>query len=139
METFSERKKVQKAVYLLDKTFKMNFGFKYGWYLHGQYSTEVTKLVFDVVERHQPVNSNPDNLTIDDQRKITSLLTFLKEDINSNDQLELLASVYYLLTCSGYSKSKVKEVVEFMHEKKPYFDEQEVYKAIMRLQPLIDR
>lgn len=138
METFAERKKVQKMVYLLDKAVGMNFDFPYNWYLHGPYSPDVTRIIFDVVEKHQKVESNPNSLDSNDFRKIERLKSFLKADIDSIDELELLVSVHYLLTCSGNSKPIVKEIVSFMQEKKPYFTENEVQNAIDRLQPLIN-
>lgn len=138
MESFEERKRVQKLVYLLDKTVGMNFDFPYNWYLHGPYSPDVTKIIFNVVEKRQEVDSNPTILDSNDFRKIEKLKSFLKADIDSIDELELLVSVHYLLTCSGNSKPSIKEIVSFMQEKKPYFTENEVQKAIERLQPLIN-
>jgi uncharacterized protein YwgA len=138
METFVERKKVQKIVYLLDKVFKMDFGFSYNWYLHGPYSPEVTRIVFDVVEGRQNVTLESTSLTGEDQHKINSLKTFLGEaDLNSTDKLELLVSVHYLLDCYRQSKTKKADVVAFLKEKKPYFSTEQVCKAIDRLYSIL--
>jgi hypothetical protein len=137
MESFSERKRVQKMVYLLDKTVEMNFNFPYNWYLHGPYSPQVTKIIYNVVEGHQKVASDPAILSANDYDKIKRLKCFLGKDIDSIDELELLVSVHYLLNCSGYSGPNKKGIVEFMREKKPYFTESQVCNAIDRLHPLI--
>lgn len=138
MSSFEERKQVQKMVYLLDNAFEMNFGFHYNWYLHGPYSPQVTRIIFDVVEGQQTVNSNPAILSSNDLNKIEKLKSFLKGDINSIDELELLGSLHYLLTCNN-EKPRTKEIVKFMREKKPYFSEKQVYRAIERLQPLVNK
>ncbi len=137
MASFGERKRVQKMVYLLEKVFGVNFSFSYSWYLHGPYSPQLTEKMYDVIERGQRVDSNPENLTTDDLSKIAKLKAFLKEDIDSNDELELLVSVHYLLNCSS-GKSKIQNVVEFMKKRKPYFNTSEVYKAIERMKPLME-
>jgi hypothetical protein len=139
METFAERKKVQKIAYLLDKVFEMNFGFSYGWYLHGPYSPEVTRIVFDVVEGRQNVISDPAYLTKEDQHKIELLKTFLGEDIDSTDELELLVSIYYLLDCYRQSKTKTADVVAFLKERKPYFSTEEVCGAIDRMRSIMEQ
>ena len=105
MKTFPERKKVQKVVYLLDKVFDLDFNYSYNWYLHGPYSPELTKIIFDVVERDCIVNSDPSTLSDEDKIKIRRLKTFLKDDLESNDVLELLVSLHYLMNCKDETKS----------------------------------
>jgi len=87
METFTERKQVQKLAYLLDKVFGMSFDFSYNWYLHGPYSPEVTKKIFDVIEGREVIRSDPGILQDGDVRKIEQLKSFLGSDINSSDKL----------------------------------------------------
>lgn len=104
---------------------------------------EVTRIVFDVVEGRQ--NGTPDStdLTREDQNKIESLKTFLGQaDIDSTDKLELLVSVHYLLDCYRLSKTKTTDVatdvVTFLKEKKPYFSTEEVFRAIDRINAIIE-
>ena len=136
METFSERKRVQKMVYLLDKVFHLNFGFSYNWYLHGPYSPELTKLIFDVIEKEREDIAKPVNLSAEDRAKIGRLKLFLCDDIESTDALELLVSLHYILKCSPDSDSKVEDAVKFLKSKKPYFSDEEISKALKRLQDL---
>ncbi len=134
METFSERKRVQKMVYLLDKVFHLNFGFSYNWYLHGPYSPELTKLIFDVIEKEREDIAKPVNLSAEDRGKIGRLKLFLCDDIESTDALELLVSLHYILKCSP--DSKVENAVDFLKSKKPYFSDEEISDALKRLQDL---
>jgi uncharacterized protein YwgA len=136
MATFPERKRVQKLVYLLDKVFDLRFGFSYNWYLHGPYSPEVTRIVFDVVEGRQTVSADPTILSSEDLEKIDHLKTFLQSDIDSTDQLELLVALHFLVTCAKPSGLDKEEVVSFLKLKKPYFTDQQISDALNRLQEL---
>lgn len=139
MTTFAERKKIQKLVYLLDKVFGMRFHFSYSWYLHGPYSPEVTKLVFDVIEGRQSADSNPAILCSEDNARIDRLRSFLGREVDSNDKLELLVSLHFLIQRSKNSKSTQDDVIAFLKSKKPYFTDEEIAQAIKRLQVLADK
>jgi uncharacterized protein YwgA len=136
METFSERKRVQKMVYLLDKVFHLNFGYSYNWYLYGPYSPELTRIIFDVIEKEHEDIAEPIELSREDKEKIRRLKLFLNDDIESNDTLELLVSLHYLLKCWPKSDSKVEDAVDFLKSKKPYFSDEEISNALTRLQNL---
>jgi len=136
MATFAERKKVQKLVYLMDKLFGMDLGFSYSWYLHGPYSPEVTKIVFDVIEGRQIEGSNQEALSRRDIARIDRLKSFLGKDIDSNDELELLVSLHFLIERSRNSKLSQKDVVDFLKSKKPYFTDEEIAEAIDKLRSL---
>jgi len=136
MKTFSERKRVQKMVYLLDKVFHLNFGFSYNWYLHGPYSPELTRIIFDVIEKEREDIAKPVILSAADRAKISRLKLFLCDDIESNDALELLVSLHYLLNCSPDSDSRAEDAVDLLKSKKPYFSDEEISNALKRLQDL---
>jgi len=133
MDTFAERKKVQKLVYLLDKVFGMNFKFPYSWYLHGPYSPTVTKIIFDVVERGLIVETSPDVLSAEDSRNIERMKSFLGKDIDSNDKLELLVSSHFLMQRAKDTGVSQEDAIEFLKVKKPYFTDEEIFEAIDRL------
>ena len=136
METFSERKRVQKMVYLLDKVFHLNFGYSYNWYLHGPYSPELTRIIFDLIEKEREDIAKPVKLSAADRAKISRLKLFLCDDIESTDALELLVSLHYLLNCSSDSDSRIEDAVNFLKSKKPYFSDEEISNALKRLQDL---
>ena len=136
MNTFAERKKVQKLVYMLDKVFGMDFKFPYNWYLHGPYSPEVTKIVFDVVEGRQVVRPNPEVLSGRDLTKIDQMKSFLGNDVDSNDRLELLVSLHFLMRYLEDPRITLEDVVAFLKAKKPYFTDEEISDAIDQLRKL---
>ena len=136
METFSERKRVQKMVYLLDKVFHLDFGYSYNWYLHGPYSPELTRIIFDLIEKEREDIAKPVKLSAADRAKISRLKLFLCDDIESTDALELLVSLHYLLNCSSDSDSRIEDAVNFLKSKKPYFSDEEISNALKRLRDL---
>jgi hypothetical protein len=136
MQTFAERKRVQKTVYLLDKVFEMNFGYPYSWYLHGPYSPYVTQIVFDVLEGRESTDANPTTLSNEDLAKIERMRTFLGPDLLSNDTLELLVSVHFLLSCG---RNTDRQIIEFLNEKKPYFSNEQIILAIHRIRNLTNQ
>jgi len=136
MSTFAERKKVQKLTYLLDKVFDMNFKFSYNWYLHGPYSPEVTTALFDVIERGQIVNIDPKVLLDEDLRKIDQLKSFLGDDLDSNDKLELLVSLHFLMQYLKDPNITQEDIIAFLKAKKPYFTDEEIFEALDRLRTL---
>jgi len=136
METFSERKRIQKIVYILDKIFHLNFGYSYNWYLYGPYSPELTRIIFDVIEKEREDIAKPVELSPEDKDKIRRLKLFINDDIESTDTLELLVSLHYLLDCWPDTDSKVEDAVNFLKSKKPYFSDEEISNALKRLQDL---
>jgi len=136
METFSERKRIQKIVYILDKIFHLNFGYSYNWYLYGPYSPELTRIIFDVIEKEREDIAKPVELSPEDKDKIRRLKLFINDDIESTDTLELLVSLHYLLDCWPDTDSKVEDAVNFLKSKKPYFSDEEILNALKRLQDL---
>jgi uncharacterized protein YwgA len=130
MTTFTERKKVQKLVYLL-KEFGINFSFDYNWYLHGPYSPGLTKTVFDVLERGHQVQKK--DLSEKENRALEKLRKFLGPSIESSDELELLVSLHYLRDrAKEYDESK-EAVMSILKEKKPYFSMKQIEFAWQKL------
>ena len=50
MQDFSERKKVQKLIYLIQEVAGISMGFDFNWYHHGPYSPGLTKVLFELEE-----------------------------------------------------------------------------------------
>jgi len=122
METFSERKLMQKLVYLLQK-FGIDLGFYYNWYLHGPYSPGLTRVLFEIVEegpkRHMA-------LTQEQITKIAELRSILGDDFRSSDKLELIVSIDYLRERARRIRASDREVLKILKKQKPYFTEQEI-------------
>jgi uncharacterized protein YwgA len=126
METFPDRLRLQKIVWLMQK-FGVRLGFTYSWYLHGPYSPELTRNLYEIVQSGiLPYESIGDR----DLARIESLRKVLGADITSCDKLELLASIDFL---KHNVRSISKEDAEhFLKETKPYFSDQLVQECWQR-------
>lgn len=123
MDTFSYRKVLQKIVYLLQKS-GMDFDFSYSWYLHGPYSPDLTRTLYEMGESSRRSTDKPNDLEI---ARINKLKSFLGEDIHSSDKLELLVSIDYLRTRARIVGASDDEVLATLKRAKPYFSEGEIH------------
>ena len=98
----------------------------------------MTATLFDVIERGQIVRSDPKVLLAEDLRKIDQLKSFLGDDLDSNDKLELLVSLHFLMQYLKDPNITQEDVVAFLKAKKPYFTDEEIFEAIDRLRTLED-
>jgi uncharacterized protein YwgA len=122
METFSDRKLMQKLVYLIRK-FGIDLRFHYNWYLHGPYSPDLARTLFEIV------NAGPtasDRLNDHELAKIQNLKSFLEEDIHSSDKLELIVSIDYLRERARRVGASDNDVLRVLKKQKPYFTEREI-------------
>jgi len=133
MQTFSERKRVQKLVYLM-KSFGIQLDYSFGWYLHGPYSPDLTRELYD--NSQQAVASAEIRMNPLETKRLDSLKDFLKEDIESSDSLELLVSLHYLLSTGREAGYNDKQIIEVLKQKKPFFSDSEIsrcHKKILRI------
>jgi uncharacterized protein YwgA len=131
MDTFLQRKKMQKLVYLMDRV-GLDVGYHFSWYLYGPYSSGLTRALFEMIEQH---DITPAHLTADEERRLQHLREFLGDDITSTRQLELIASLLYLRNFTNGRVSR-DEIVRILGEKKPQFSEREIIACWNRLQDL---
>jgi len=129
--TFEERKKVQKLVYLL-QFFGVRLGFQYNWYLHGPYSPDLTKVLFEGSGDSGPVHISTE-LTGDEAKRIQKLRQFLGDRIRSTDFLELLVSLDYIKKEGASPSAKKEDVIRVLREKKPFFTDREILDCWERL------
>ncbi len=119
--SFAERKRMQKITYLLEQ-FGVNLGFDFDWYLHGPYSTTLTRVLYKKdpqdLDRLVPNKS-------DDIKKIENLKKFLGSDIKSSNTLELIVSLHYLMTLGKSVKKSDEEILKLFLKLKPFFSEDE--------------
>jgi hypothetical protein len=92
MDDFSERKRIQKVVCLLE-LFGMNLGFNFTWYHYGPYSPDLTKTLFDLAETPSKKGGRLNAL---EEGKIEAFKEFVGDDIGSADAMELLGSLFFL-------------------------------------------
>jgi uncharacterized protein YwgA len=117
IETVDDRKRVQKAIYL-GQLAGVPLGYRFGWYLKGPYSPDLTKDYYNLAEA----------IAIgEDEYKGKVLLPALRGRLQRikpllivpenvplpvEDWLELVSSVHYLRQISKYDENRADEVLE---------------------------
>lgn len=125
MDTFQQRKRMQKLVYLMKEFGAGDINFYFTWYLHGPYSPGLTRTLFDMIENPE-IQLQEVRLTHEEQKKLDRLKAMLKDDMNSISRLELLASLHYLKKINKEYKASKEEIVSILKEKKPQFTDEEI-------------
>jgi len=126
LDSFTSRKCIQKIIYML-KQFGADLKFGYTWYVHGPYSPELTRTLF-----------NPTNIDLKSERDLTRtelqmvnrMRNFLAEDLYSVNSLELIASLIYLIK-HGPEKglNSKQEIIEYLESLKPQFSAENIEDA----------
>lgn len=113
IESLSDRKRVQKAVYI-GQLSGIDLGYRFGWYLLGPYSTSLTRDYYELADEIALDESTPaDRVLKGPIRKrlanIVPILTPPKDfDDSQEDWLELLASYHYLRKIQGLNETKTQ-------------------------------
>jgi uncharacterized protein YwgA len=122
-ESFSDRIRIQKVVYML-KQFGADLKFGYTWYKHGPYSPSLTHTLYNPDD--QDLRSRRE-LTAAELRVVNETRNFLGSDFYSADSMELIASLIYLIKHgpnSGLdSRSKI---VSVLRQQKPQYSTEQV-------------
>ncbi len=109
ISTLDDRKRVQKAVYLGQRT-GIELGYRFGWYLLGPYSSP---LAHDYYELSSTLSGGTDpasgrELRPEAKSRLARLIPIMTPPssfvFGSEDWLELLASLDYLRTVSGLTR-----------------------------------
>jgi uncharacterized protein YwgA len=119
LETFRERLKLQKTVYLL-QAFGIYLGYSYNWYLYGPYSPDLTRDAFEVVPRlriYKPVHFADQ----DTETRFEQFVQFLGHKRDDPQWLELVASLHMLRRI--YGDQDKKTLFRKMADKQPYLAE----------------
>jgi len=123
LNSLTGRKRIQKIVYLL-KQFGADLKFGYTWYVHGPYSPELTRTLFN------PTNTDLESewqLTGPELQIVNHLRNFLAEDLYSVDSLELMVSLIYLIKHApkeGYDTRQ--KIIGYLQDRKPQFSSEEI-------------
>jgi hypothetical protein len=106
IQTVADRKRVQKAVYLIQLT-GVDLGYQYGWYLMGPYSPALTRDYYDLATALDEGDDATSNVELrspvldrlEPVKELMSVPAYLSLDQPS--WLELLSSVHYLQKVRG--------------------------------------
>jgi len=121
IQTVDDRKRVQKAVYLGQRS-GVDLGYRFGWYLMGPYCPSLTKDYFSLADAIAMGDKEYEGKELLDtiQEKLERVSPLMNKpedvDLDPEDWLELVASLDYLLKVSKLQVSRAKEIFE---EEKP--------------------
>jgi len=131
-DSFEGRISIQKMVYILRQFgADADLSFGYYWYAHGPYSPALTRTLFN---HSAEEDADIDEPTQKQLRIMNDARTFLGKDAFSADQLELVASLIYLIRHQDeYGLTSKRDVIQFLKEKKPRFVGDEIEAAWMKI------
>lgn len=117
MSKFEGRLILQKTVYVL-KSFGVDLGYGYGWFLHGTYSPKLAQMGLKLENKMDNIPDIKVKFTDDViQKKYNDFVDFVRDKKDDVCLLEICASICYLNKMK-FTKAEILNVVE---NKKPKF------------------
>ena len=121
IDTIDDRKRVQKAVYLAQLP-GVDLGYRFGWYLKGPYSTDLTKDYYALAEAIIAEGGVPERRLNDTARQRLQQVKPLMEvpadvDLPQEDWLELVSSVHFLRRVSRLDR---EHAIQKLNTEKPH-------------------
>ncbi len=100
-QSFDERLKLQKTIYLLQQGFGIHLGYRPNWYLRGPYSPNLARDGFALTERYKDI---PEQWFSDRklEARFQRFLDFIKPHGTDAEWLETAASILYLVKEMSY-------------------------------------
>ena len=134
IESFQDRLIMQKAIYLAQAA-GIQLGYFYHWYLHGPYSSSLTRDEYAIAldaDMDESKGWKLDNVSLQKLEKIRTLFSESERDKLAR-KLELLASVHFLIDQKKVSKIDSDKITETLKRFNKPFNKQEVVEAIEEL------
>lgn len=115
LSSFDDRLRLQKAVYLTQLT-GLDMAYRFGWYLHGPYSKELTADLFGLSEDIREIAAPTEGYQLGPLAKqLTQKASVIWDgrpsETSESDWMELLASLHYL-THIAYMKPTTRRTFE---------------------------
>lgn len=116
IETVDDRKRVQKSVYIAQLS-GLDLGYRFGWYLMGPYSPELTKDYYNLAEAVASDDHSYKDVDLlpgikDRLHELKSLLAPPVDiSLNQEQWLELVASYHYLRIASKQTDEEAKNTL----------------------------
>jgi uncharacterized protein YwgA len=118
MDEFNKRLVLQKTIYLL-QSFDLYLGYKFSWYIHGPYCTELTRDGYNI-----PEIDDDTQITVfsshEDENRFSQFLDFLGENKNNPDWLEIIASIRFLKEINPQMEKE--KILDIVVNKQEYFE-----------------
>ena len=145
MQTFDDRLKFQKRIYLLQELFGVPFGYSFGWYIRGPYSSElahdgfrnesISQLAFKA-EQKEIVNKKEDEVGLQQASKFFENVD--EFGIGEEKALELLSSLHFM-KINWFPTADCNTLVAQLMKSKPNFKKPEVEQACAKLDQLMTK
>jgi len=96
IKTFDDRKKLRKTVYFIQK-LGLNMGYKFGWYIHGPYSSDLTKDAFEYYNQKETLDTTESPEILPSEKEIlVKIKNFFGDSKDDPEILEILASLDFI-------------------------------------------
>lgn len=115
--SFEDRLIFQKTVYLL-QAFGLYLGYYFSWYIHGPYSTQLTRAGFALIDKYHEV-SQVRFIEDKDEVLFREFQIFLGKRKIDADWLEILASIHFLKKL--YPTENNERTINKVMDKDPHF------------------
>ncbi len=116
IDTIDDRKRVQKAVYLGQRS-GLDLGYRFGWYLKRPYSTSLTKDYYTLADEIASDGRDYEGKTLPEPirarlQNVKPLMT-VPEDVGlaQEDWLELVSSFHFLIKIRGCDRGQALETL----------------------------
>ena len=122
MTTFSNRLKLQKFVYLLQRS-GMSLGYDFYWYLYGPYSTELTRDAFQIenFDKIEPMRFPEAEI----ETKFSNFIDKLGQLKDDDKWMEIASSIDILR--SLYPNKSKQQIIKEIEQKQEYFKGKEKF------------
>jgi len=132
--TLSERKKMQKIVYLLER-FGVSLGFSssFSWYIYGPYSPSLTQTLFDIKQNPPKAIAQ---LSKVDKERTSHLREFLGKEMTSADKIELMASLDFIMSIGKKQGVSDDDIIKAFKQRKTFYTDDEIAAAWAKLDSL---
>jgi uncharacterized protein YwgA len=134
IDSFPKRLILQKAIYLA-QTVGVNFGYHYRWYLKGPYCSHLADDCFTAAcqTADEYKGWTLDKASVSTLEKIKPIFSERKNIEKLAKDLELLASVHFLIVRGQVSEDNILGIVKILQDNNKNFNAQEVKTALEEL------
>jgi uncharacterized protein YwgA len=97
VDSFEDRLRVQKVAFVLQQC-GVRLNYRYSWYLHGPYSSELTSDLYRIASQHDYFADRTQNLSFvpEIHERVNKLREILGPILNDAQLLEAIASILYI-------------------------------------------
>lgn len=133
-ESFEDRLILQKTVYLAQAK-GIHLGYYYKWYLHGPYCSSLTKDLYAIDSEGKYADEECGRWNLDEESsnrlgKLADLFSEIGPEDDLADNLELLASVHFLVERKQVSKRNVEQIKIILERYEKDFTDDQIEEAL---------